>query len=76
MWTACSSMWQKRGVDVERLRRIQDLPGPRGLPLLGNLLQVERASLHLAAERWSRQYGDYFTFRMGPRRIAQALISR
>jgi cytochrome P450 len=69
MWTACSSMWQKRGVDVERLRRIQDLPGPRGLPLLGNLLQVERASLHLAAERWSRQYGDCFTFRMGPRRI-------
>ena len=23
-------------------RRIRDLPGPRGLPLLGNALQIER----------------------------------
>src|SRR6185503_20317973 len=54
---------------MERLRRIQDLPGPRGWPLVGNMFQVERASLHLTAERWSRQFGDYFTFRIGPRRI-------
>jgi len=54
---------------VERLRRIQDLPGPRGWPLIGNMLQVERGSLHLTAEKWSRQYGEYFRFRIGPRPI-------
>jgi cytochrome P450 len=62
-------MWQKRGVDVERLRRIQDLPGPRGWPLLGNMLQVDTGTLHLTAEKWSRQYGEYFRFRIGPRQI-------
>jgi cytochrome P450 len=47
--------------------RIEELPGPRGLPLLGNALQVETSRLHLIAEEWSRTYGEYFRFRMGPR---------
>ncbi len=54
---------------MDRLRRIQDLPGPPGLPFLGNLLQIETSRLHLVAERWSRAYGDYFRFRIGPREI-------
>jgi cytochrome P450 len=49
--------------------RIADLPGPRGLPLLGNLLQLETSRLHLIAEGWSRKYGDYFRFRIGPRQL-------
>ena len=49
--------------------RISDLPGPRGLPLLGNALQIETSRLHLVAEEWSRAYGDYFRFRIGPRQI-------
>jgi cytochrome P450 len=48
---------------------IADLPGPRGLPILGNMLQLETSRLHLVAERWSRQYGDYFRFRIGPRQV-------
>jgi cytochrome P450 len=51
------------------MRRIQDLPGPRGLPLLGNMLQLDTTSMHLTAEKWSREYGDYFRFRIGPRQI-------
>jgi cytochrome P450 len=51
------------------VKRIADLPGPRGLPILGNLLQIDTASLHLVAERWSRQYGDVFRFRIGPRQL-------
>ena len=54
---------------MERLHRIADLPGPRGLPFLGNLLQIETSRLHLVAERWSRAYGDCFRFRIGPREI-------
>jgi cytochrome P450 len=51
------------------VKRIADLPGPRGLPILGNLLQIDTASLHLVAEKWSRQYGDVFRFRIGPRQL-------
>ncbi len=50
-------------------KRISDLPGPRGLPLLGNLLQIDTARLHLIAEDWCRRYGPYFRFRIGPREI-------
>lgn len=49
--------------------RIEALPGPRGLPVVGNLLQIDTASLHLTAEKWSREYGDCFRFRIGPRQI-------
>lgn len=50
-------------------RRIEDLPGPPGLPLLGNLLQIERGRLHQSAERWSRIYGELFRFRIGSRQF-------
>ena len=49
--------------------RISDLPGPRGVPLLGNALQIDSASLHLTAEKWSRTYGEVFRFRIGPRQL-------
>ena len=46
---------------------IRDLPGPRGLPILGSMLQIDASRLHLIAEKWSRKYGDYFRFRLGRR---------
>jgi cytochrome P450 len=49
--------------------RIEDLPGPRGLPILGNMLQLRTSRMHEVAEGWSRQYGDYFRFRIGPRQF-------
>ena len=49
--------------------KISELPGPRGWPIVGNALQIERSRLHLVAEGWSRTYGDYFRFRIGPRWI-------
>jgi len=48
---------------------IRDLPGPRGLPILGNSLQIDPSQLHLVAEEWSRKYGDYFRLRLGGREL-------
>jgi len=45
-------------------KRIRDLPGPRGLPILGNALQVDATRLHQIAERWSRTYGEKFRLRL------------
>src|SRR5687767_10579502 len=49
--------------------RISELPGPRGLPFLGNVLQLEPSQMHITAEKWSRAYGERFRFRIGPREI-------
>lgn len=51
------------------MREIADLPGPRGLPLVGNVPQVRREHIHQDVERWAAQYGTLFRFRLGRRRI-------
>ena len=50
-------------------RSIDDLPGPRGLPLVGNLHQLEPDKVHLILERWIREYGPVYRFRMGAERV-------
>jgi cytochrome P450 len=50
-------------------RTIEDLPGPRRLPLLGNAHQLRASEMHLVAERWSDEYGPIYRFDLGPRRI-------
>ena len=52
-----------------RLREIDELPAPAGLPFVGNLLQVDRARIHQQVERWVQEYGPYFRFQIGNRRI-------
>ena len=47
--------------------KIRDLPGPRGWPIIGNMLEVDPARIHLIAEEWSRKYGEYFRFRITSR---------
>ena len=46
-------------------RTLGDLPGPKGLPFLGNLHQLDLTKLHLILERWAAQYGPVYLFRMG-----------
>ena len=51
------------------MRQIADLPGPSGLPVLGNLLQVGRDRIHQDVEHWAREHGPLFRFSLGRRRI-------
>ena len=51
------------------LREIADLPGPRGLPLLGNLTQIDRSRVHASVERWSHEFGPFFRFSLGRRQF-------
>jgi cytochrome P450 len=51
------------------LRNIEDLPGPRGLPLLGNMLQVRREHIHQNVEQWAREYGPFFRFHLGGMKV-------
>lgn len=51
------------------LRSIDQLPGPKGLPLLGNALQLKADQMHLQFEAWARQFGPYFKVQIAARRI-------
>lgn len=51
------------------LRDIADLPGPRGLPLLGNLLDIDLSHFHQILERWCDEFGTFYSFSIGPRRM-------
>lgn len=54
---------------AEAARLIHKLPGPRGLPIVGNALQIRPKEFHRQLEGWARQYGDFFTFRIANRRF-------
>jgi cytochrome P450 len=51
------------------LRRFDDLPGPRGVPVFGNLLQMDSTRVHLQVEGWCQAYGPVFKLRFGKRRV-------
>ncbi|VWX59317.1 Cytochrome P450 [Burkholderiales bacterium 8X] len=50
-------------------RRIDDLPGPRGWPWLGNALQIEPQRLHLQLESWCKEFGPYYRLKLGRRHL-------
>ncbi|WP_394822280.1 cytochrome P450 [Pendulispora albinea] len=50
-------------------RSVQSLPGPPGLPLLGNLLSLDPSQLHRVLEGWEATYGSLFRFRLGTRDV-------
>lgn len=45
------------------LRHLDNLPGPRPWPLLGNLPQLSPTRMHRQVEAWARQYGSLFVMR-------------
>lgn len=50
-------------------RQLKDVPGPRGIPLLGNALQIDIPRFHLQLEQWSREYGAFFKLKIGKREL-------
>ncbi len=48
---------------------MSDLPGPRGWPLIGNLLDFDPNTLHSSMERLAREFGPFFRVRYGPRQL-------
>lgn len=51
------------------MRRIEDLPSPKRLPLLGNIHQLDVETLHRSIEQWEAELGDVFAFNLGTRRV-------
>ena len=53
----------------EPVRRLEDLPSPPGLPILGNLHQLDPPRLHQQLEAWCEKLGPPYAVRMGGKRI-------
>ncbi|KAJ8362813.1 hypothetical protein SKAU_G00116440 [Synaphobranchus kaupii] len=47
----------------------KDPPGPRPLPLLGNLLRLDLKQLHVSLCEMSKKYGSVFTVHLGPKKV-------
>ena len=46
------------------VRSLADLPGPKGLPVFGNLLQLDLKRLHRVLEQWACEHGPMYQFRI------------
>jgi cytochrome P450 len=51
-------------VKPRRVRAIRELPGPRGLPLLGNILQLETGRMHTILSKWADEFGPMYRYRI------------
>jgi cytochrome P450 len=53
----------------KRHNSLSQLPGPTGLPILGNLLQIDLQKLHSILEDWSDIYGDIYKFKISHKNV-------
>jgi len=51
------------------LNSLSQLPGPKGLPILGNLFQIDLQKLHSILESWSDIYGEIYQFRIANKTV-------
>lgn len=45
------------------------VPGPKPVPFLGNVLQIDRRAFHQTLEKWAAAYGPLFCYRIGSRQM-------
>jgi cytochrome P450 len=50
-------------------RHLDELPGPRGIPVIGSLLQIEPQRMHQQLEGWCKEFGPMFRLRLGRRKL-------
>lgn len=43
---------------------VKDLPGPKGIPLLGNALKIDVDNLHNQIEDWATEYGSVYQLKL------------
>jgi hypothetical protein len=51
------------------LNSLSQLPGPKGLPILGNLFQIDLQKLHSVLEEWSDSYGEIYKFKIANKTV-------
>lgn len=54
----------------EHIKTYDELPGPPGFMLFGNLFQIRFESFHSTLEKWADRYGPLYKIKIGPRRLA------
>lgn len=69
LWADVSALRRVEAAGATAHRRLEDLPGPKGYPVVGNVLQIDLEKFHLVQERWAAEYGPLYLYRMGPNRI-------
>ena len=47
----------------------KELKGPKGLPIIGNIHQIELSSLHQKLEDWAIEYGEVYKLALGPAKL-------
>ena len=52
----------------ENARRVEELPGPPQLPLIGSSHVLDPDRLHLQLEAWAHEYGTPYAFSIGPQK--------
>ncbi|MBK0392400.1 cytochrome P450 [Ramlibacter algicola] len=50
-------------------RTLDDLPGPRPMPWLGNALQIQRERFHQQLEGWAGEFGTPYVVRIDARKL-------
>jgi cytochrome P450 len=51
------------------LRRAADLPGPKGVPVFGNALQIDASRMHQQLVAWCDEFGAVYRMRLGSREM-------
>jgi cytochrome P450 len=54
---------------IHAAQTLTDLPGPKGLPWLGNLLQIDMTQLHTILEQWAEIYGSVYRFNIATKPV-------
>ena len=69
LWVDLSPLMRREAAGTTARRRLDDLPGPKGWPLVGNAPQMDVKRFHLVQEEWAATYGPLYVYRLGRNRI-------